>query len=216
MDATRSSPLSFRSARSSRRSSASAKPRRRAPSLRSGSLGLPLLRTLRHEPIGPRVPPRLEAHRRLAPRCLGLAADGGLRLAAAVRVVTRRHDDAAYGGPPAHPPAMPGAPDLAVLVLDVADLPHGRPTPPLDEVNSARRKPDLCVFPFLRHELRRTARRAHELRAPARLELDAVNLRTGRHVLQRQAVAHARLGVRTGEHGVADLELVRGDDVALL
>src|SRR2546428_2233670 len=123
MDATRSSPLSFRCARSSRRSSASTKPRRRAPSLRCDSLGLPLLRTLRHEPIGPRVPPRLEAHSRLAPRCLGLAADGGFRLAAAVRVVTRRHDDAAYGGPPAHPPAIPRAADPARLVLDGADLP---------------------------------------------------------------------------------------------
>src|SRR2546428_13687389 len=123
MDATRSSPLSFRSARASRRSSASAKPRRRAPSLRSGSLGLPLLRTLRHEPIGPRVPPRLEAHSRLAPRCLGLAADGGFRLAAAVRVVTRRHDDAAYGGPPAHPTPLPGAGGPAVPRLHACRLP---------------------------------------------------------------------------------------------
>src|SRR2546428_10787677 len=138
MDATRSSPLSFRSARSSRRSSASAKPRRRAPSLRCDSLGLPLLRTLRHEPIGPRVPPRLEAHSRLAPRCLGLAADGGFRLAAAVRVVTRRHDDAAYGGPPAPPPAMPGAPDLPGPRLHVADLAPVRAAPPVPRVDTAR------------------------------------------------------------------------------
>src|SRR2546423_15483159 len=69
-------------------------------SLDSSLVGLPLRRPLRHEAIVARVVARLEAHRRLAPRGLRLAADGRLGLAAAVGMVARRHHDSANGGGP--------------------------------------------------------------------------------------------------------------------
>src|SRR5580765_7989055 len=96
-------------------------------------LALPLLRSCRHEPIRLRVLSCLEAHRRLAPGRLRLSADGRLRLAAAVRMVARRHDDAAHRGTPAHAALVARATDLAVLVLDVAELADRGAAPHLDD-----------------------------------------------------------------------------------
>src|ERR687888_452573 len=53
-------------------------------------------------------------------------------------------------------------------------------------------------------------------RASPGLELDAVDLRADGDVLDRQAVAGARLRLGTGEERVADLDPVRSEDVALL
>src|SRR5206468_8121989 len=133
-----------------------------------------------------------------------------------MRVVARRHHDATDGRPPTHAAFVPRAADLAVLVLDVAELSDRRAAAHLHDANATRRKTDLRELAFLRDELGHAAGRAHELRAAARLELDAVDRRAGRDVLERQAVAHARLGLGTGEDRVADLELVRREDVALL
>src|SRR4051812_34422046 len=103
------------------------------PFLRIDSLlALPLLRPRRHEAIRARIPSRLEAHGRLAPRRLRHATDGRLRLAATVRVVTGRHHDATHRGTPAHAALVSGAADLLVLVLDVAELPDRGPAADLD------------------------------------------------------------------------------------
>src|SRR5204862_2974615 len=179
-------------------------------------LRLPLLRALGDEAVGTRVVPRLETHRRFAPRRLRHAADRRLRLAAAVRVVARRHHDTADRRAPAHVPLVARAADLAVLVLDVADLTDRGAAAHVDHADAARRKPDLRVLAFLRHELRRRARRANELRAATGLQLDPVDLRSGRDVLERQVVADASLGVPSREDLIADTQVVRRDDVALL
>src|SRR5207247_774721 len=177
---------------------------------------LPLLRPLGDEAIRARIPACLEAHGRLAPRRLRHATDGRLRLATTMRVVTRRHHDATHRGTPAHAPLVAGASDLLVLVFDVAELADRRAATHLHDADGARRQPDLRVLAFLRDQLRHATGRAHHLRAAARLELDPVDRRAGRDVLEREAVAHARLGLRAGDDGVADLELVRREDVALL
>src|SRR5438552_6694963 len=133
-----------------------------------------------------------------------------------MRVVARRHHDATDGRPPTHAAFVPRAADLAVLVLDVAELSDRRAAAHLHDANATRRKTDLRELAFLRDEPGPAAGRPHGRRAAAGLELDAVDRRAGRNVLERQAVAHARLGLGTGENGVADLELVRCEDVALL
>src|SRR5258706_4259544 len=177
---------------------------------------LPLRRPLGHEAIGARVIAGLETHRRLAPRRLRLATDRRLRLAAAVRVVARRHDNAANSGSPTHVTLVAGAADLLVLVLDVADLPDRRATADVDDPDAARGQADLGVLAFLRDQLRRAAGCAHHLRAAARLKLDAVDLRARRDVLERKAVADARLRVRSRHDRVADPKVDGRDDVALL
>src|SRR5207249_779175 len=68
----------------------------------------------------------------------------------------------------------------------------------------------------LRDELRRATRGAHELRPASGLELDPVDLRSRRDVLERQAVADPRFGIRSRNDRVADPQVVRRDDVALL
>src|SRR4051812_13328200 len=100
-------------------------------------LALPLLRPRRHEAIRARVLSRLEAHGRLAPRRLRHAANGRLRLAATVRVVTRRHHDATDRGTPAHAALVSGPADLLVLVLDVAELPDRRAAADLNDADGA-------------------------------------------------------------------------------
>src|SRR5207245_5124261 len=120
------------------------------------------------------------------------------------------------GRAPAHVTLVPGATDFLVLVLDVADLTDGRAAADVNDADAAGRQADLGVLALFRDELRRTARGAHELRSAARLELDPVDLRSGRDVLERQAVADARLGVRSGNDRVADPQVLRRDDVALL
>src|SRR3954447_23411846 len=65
------------------------------------------------------------AHRRLAPRGLGRHPRRGLALAAAVRMVTRVHDDASDLGPLAHVPGATGLAEVLVLVVEVADLANG-------------------------------------------------------------------------------------------
>src|SRR5256885_2429879 len=184
-------------------------------SLDSSLLRLPLRRPFGHEAIGARVVAGLETHCRLAPGGLRLATDGRLRLSAAVGIVTRRHHDAADGRTPTHVALVAGAADLLVLVLDVAYLTDRRAAADVDDADAARWQTDLGVLAFLRDQLRRAAGRAHELRTPARLELDAVDLRAGRDVLEREAVADAGLGVRPGDDGVADPQVLRRDDVAL-
>src|SRR5207244_7969660 len=105
---------------------------------------------------------------------------------------------------------------LLVLVFDVAELPDRRAAAHLHDADATRRKTDLRELAFLRDELGHAAGRAYELRAATGLELHAVDRRAGRDVLERQAVAHARLGVGPRHHRVADLQLVRREDVALL
>src|SRR2546423_2660504 len=184
-------------------------------SLDSSLLRLPLRRPFGQEAIGARVVAGLETHSRLAPGRLRLATHGRLRLAAAVGVVTRRHHDAADGRAPTHVALVARAADLLVLVLDVADLTDRRAAADVDDADAARWQADLGVLAFLRDQLRRAAGRAHELRTASRLKLDAVDLRAGRDVLEREAVADAGLGVGSGDDGVADPQVLRRDDVAL-
>src|SRR4029077_10974585 len=80
----------------------------------------------------------------------------------------------------------------------------------------ARREPDLGVLALLRHELGDPAGGAHELRAAAGLELDPVDLRAGRDVLERHAVPKTRFRIGPREHAVTDLQIERRQDVPLL
>src|SRR6185295_6130445 len=112
--------------------------------------------------------------------------------AATVRVIARRHDDAAYRRPPAHAALVPRAADLLVLMLDVAELSDRRAAPHLNDADATRWQTDLRELAFLRDELRHAARGSHELCAAAGLELDTVDRCPGRDVLERQAVADTR------------------------
>ena len=65
-------------------------------------------------------------------------------------------------------------------------------------------------------QLRRATGGADDLTALARLELDVVDQGANRDVGDGQAIASANLGARSGHQRVADLEVDRCQDVALL
>src|SRR5829696_3006137 len=103
---------------------------------------LPLLPAPRSDdqPSGRLRPPGAVAHRGLAPRRLGRHPRRGLALAAAVRMVTRVHDDAPDLGPAPHVPGTPGLAEVLVLVIEVADLADGGHAAHRDAAHLARRE----------------------------------------------------------------------------
>ena len=86
----------------------------------------------------------------------------------------------------------------------------------VDAAGLARREPDLAPVPFLGHHLGADAGRAAHLRAARDLELDVVDRGAERDEPQRQVVARLDVGVARRQHGVADLQPVGAEDVALL
>ena len=133
-----------------------------------------------------------------------------------MRVVDGVHGDAADVGPDAVPARAPGLAVRDVLVLDVADLTDGRVADDGHAPNLARRHTHLSVVAFLRDELGKPARRAHQLSALARPEFDVVNLRAERDVADGQSVAGKDVGLGAAHHGLADFESGGRDDVSLL
>ena len=159
----------------------------------------------------------LVAERRLAPRGHRAGApDGRLAFAAAVRVVVRVHHGAADGRPPAHVALAAGLADLQVLVVDVADLAHRGHAPERHVAQLARRQPQQREAVLLGHQLRHDAGRAGELRALAGVQLHIVDEGADRDALQREGVARADVRILAGNDGVAGLEALRRDDIALV
>src|SRR5687768_10632058 len=146
------------------------------------------------------------AERRHTPRRDRVAAALRLALAAAVRVVDGVHGRAAHGRALAAPSAAAGLPACDVLVIGVPDLADGRPARERHAPKLARRKAQDAVALVLRDELDPGAGTARHLSAPARLELDVVDERARRNVLERQRVPGLDVGLRARLHAGADLQ----------
>src|SRR6185295_11781572 len=159
--------------------------------------------SLNDEPVRVFPAARLVTLGRLAPRRHRVAAAGRLALAAAVRTL-------------AEPAAAPRLADRHVLVIEVADLADRRQALDVDLANLARRHAHAGIVALARDELHRGAGAARNLAALARFQLDVVDLRAERDVLQRQAVARQDVDVGARDDGVAHLDAERLQDVALL
>ena len=133
-----------------------------------------------------------------------------------MRMVVRVHRDTARLRTASEPAAAACLADGDVLMLEVADLADRRTAVDVHAADLAGRHAQERIVAFLCHELCRRARAADELCALADLQLDGMDDRTERDVLQRECVA--RLDVRLGTrlHDIADLEAVRCEDIALL
>src|SRR5207248_1139759 len=138
-----------------------------------------------------------------------------LALAAAVRMVDGVHRRAAHRRALAAPAAATGLTAGDVLVVDVADLAHGRAARDRHAAHLARREAQDGEALVLRDELDAGAGRARHLRAAARLQLDVVHERAGRDVLERKRVADLDVGGGTGLDHRADAQLRGREDVAL-
>src|SRR5437868_2697424 len=118
---------------------------------------------------------RALSERRDSPRRHRMAAAFRLALAAAVRMVHRVHGGAAHGRTLAAPAAAARLAARHVLVVDVADLAHGRSAGEGDAPHLARGQAQDAVALVLGDELDARARRARHLAALARLQLDVVD-----------------------------------------
>ena len=133
-----------------------------------------------------------------------------------MRMVVRIHRNTARLRTASEPAAAACLTDGDVLMLEVADLADRRTAVDVHAADLTGRHAQKGVVAFLRHELRRRARTADELCTLSDLELDGMDDRTERNILQRKRVARLDVSLGTRLHHVADLEAVRREDVALL
>src|SRR5205085_11166733 len=150
-----------------------------------------------------------------APRRHGMAAALRLALAAAVRMVDRVHGGAAHGRALALPAAAASLPAGDVLVVDVADLADRGAAGERHAAHLARGQAQDAVALVLRDELHAGAGAPRHLAALARLQLDVVDERAGRDVLERQRVPGLDVGARTRLDRRADAQPRRREDVRL-
>src|SRR5262245_48742480 len=137
-------------------------------------------------------------------------------LATAVRMVDRVHRGTANGRTHAAPARRTGLAELLEVVLRVADLANRRAALGRDLAHFAGAKTQRRVAAFARDELRGGAGRTRELRALARLHLDAVHRRPDRDVAKRQRIARLDRRIAARHQLIADLRALGRDDVAAL
>src|SRR5690606_35645263 len=140
----------------------------------------------------------------------------GLGLTTTVRVVNRVHRRTTDGRTHAAPTLGAGLTQLLQVVLVVADLADGGAALDRHLAHLARTQAEQRIGALAGHQLHAGAGGAGDLRALARLQLDAVHRGADRDVAQRQGVAGADRGVGARDHLVARLRARRGDDVTAL
>ena len=109
-----------------------------------------------------------------------------------------------------------GLADHDVGVLGIADLTDGGTAGHEDTAHLGGRHADDRVLALLAHELASGTSGTGDSGTLARLELDCVDEGTHGNLGQRHGIARLNVGAGTGNDGVADLEALGGQDVALL
>src|SRR6185437_2531017 len=145
-----------------------------------------------------------------------MATAGSAAFAAAVRMVDRVHHHAADGRADAQPAFGAGLAELLEAVFRIADLADGGAAFNRNLAHFARTQAQRGVTGFTRDQLRGRTGAARELRALARLHLDAMHRGADRHVAQRQRVAVLDRCIGAGHQLHADLDALGRDDVAAL
>src|SRR5690606_304153 len=140
----------------------------------------------------------------------------GLGLAAAVRVVDGVHGRAAHGRLDSAPALGARLAQLLEVVLDVADFADGGAALGRHAAHFTRTQAQGGVDALAGDQLDAGAGGARDLRALARLHLDAVHGGTDRDVAQRQRVAGLDRRVVARDHLVPGLQALGRDDVAAL
>src|SRR5271166_2433200 len=145
-----------------------------------------------------------------------MASTGRLPLATAERVVDRVHGDTTGLGPDSLPTIPAGLADLDQLGLGVPHRTECSPAVDRDPPHLGRRQPESRENALLRDQLHAHAGTAGEFAALAGTQLDVVDGRTDRDVAQRERVPRADLRALPRLEAIADLDLGRRQDVALL
>src|ERR1700712_3202229 len=179
------------------------------------SLLRPLLAADENESVGRLVRPRLLALGRLAPWRHRMTAAGGAAFAAAVRMVHRVHGDAAIVRLAAEPAVAAGLADRDIHVIRIGHSTNGAGAAAVNQALFARVQADDDVVMVAADQLGIGAGRARQLTALADLQFDVVDDGADRHVAQRHHIARLYVDVVAGNHGVADGETLRSQNVSL-
>src|SRR5258706_1682590 len=152
----------------------------------------------------------------LAPRIRGRPATRALAFAAAERMIDGVHRHAADAGTAAKPARLPRLADRQQLVLGVADFADRRETLAAHHPHFRRAEPQRDVVAFFGHDLRAGPGAAAQLAAAADLQLDVVHRGAQRDLEQRHRIPDADIRAGTGDDGVAHIQALGRQDVALL
>src|SRR6266576_47733 len=174
-----------------------------------------LLPALDNVLVGALVVSRLLTQRREGPGRLRMIALD-LSFAAPVRMIHGIHGHAANGGFFLVPPRAPGFSVGFVLMVEVADLAHRRHALHGKLAHFAGRQLHQCEITLFAQQLRRTARGTHHLPAAPRIQLEVVNHRAGRNVLELQRIARKNVRALAGGNRCAHFQSHGMEDVALL
>src|SRR5438105_3223100 len=117
--------------------------------------------------------------------------------------------------PLALPATAAGLPAGDVLVVEVPDLADRRPARERHAAHLARGQAQDAIALVLGDELHARAGAPRHLAALARLQLDVVDERAGRDVLERERVPRLDVGARARFDGRADPQPRRREDVRL-
>jgi hypothetical protein len=116
-------------------------------------------------------------------------------------------------------PAMPHSASLTptqVLMLNVANLPDGRPTFRPNLTHLTRRENEDRPFIISRQQSSRSTSTADQLTPLSNVHLDIVNVQTGRNILERHCIAVLRLNDRTTLNRVTRSQTSGGKNISLL
>src|SRR5258708_4598110 len=179
------------------------------------SNALYLLPALDNVLVGALVVSRLLTQRREGPGRLRMIAFD-LAFAAPVRMIHGIHGHAANGGFLPVPPRAPGFSVGFVLMVEVADLAHRRHALHGKLAHFAGRQLHQREITFFAQQLRRAARGTHHLPAAPGIQLEVVNHRAGRNVLELQRIARKNVRALAGGNRCAHFQSHGMQDVALL
>ena len=132
------------------------------------------------------------------------------------RVVDGVHDNATVARTTAEVTAAAGFTAHLEVVLGVADDTDGSAASLKDHAHLAAGHLDDGVLVVARHQLGIGTSGTHHLGTLAGTELDVVNQRAERNLSKQKGVTHFGGHAFTGHHGLADLEALGAEDVALL
>ena len=141
---------------------------------------------------------------------------GGLTFATTHGVIDGVHDHTADRGPPAHVALATGRTELDILMLEIADLADDRVAHGENLAVLSRGQLDSRVLVITGHDFSQSSGRTGHLGAATGLKLNAMDHGSQRHLLQRQGIAHFNGGIRPGQDGLADLEILGSEDVTAL
>src|SRR5271170_3966886 len=176
-----------------------------------------VLAALKDHAVGALVAARLLALGLQSPRAHRMrVALTGLAFTAAVGVIDRVHDDAAYRGTYTQPAHGAGLAEHAQVVFVVADLADRGAAIDMHLAHFARLQSQAGIHAFASRELRRSAGAARHLPALADLQFDVVHRAADRNVPQRHRVAGLDRRIRAGADLIAGLHALRRQNVAAL